>query len=529
LLTRPTNTFPVRSAALTGLLCAVVATGCGGGSASVAPSAPLPVSTPNGHVDWATFGFDATRSGKNPNEATLGAGNVGALQLRWTFSAAGAIAAQPIVAANVPIAGSLVDVLYVGDEAGDFYALSAASGAPIWRRTFAVSQNACLDLPSWGITATAVLDRSQNAVYVVDGRGAAHGLDLSTGANLARWPGSVSIVRDPSVEYAYSALARSPSGAIIAAIAGYCDSGTYYGGLVALDAATGAMSATWVPQVAPNYGNGIWGAGGVAADPRPGVSDVYVGTGNAFPEAATYSNSVVRLSANLQPVATDSQFEGGAYADNDFGANPVTYAAAGCPPQLAVEQKAGYLDLYELDAIAAGPVQRVRIGTYSAVTPNVDSASYDAATSLLYIGNATSNVPYGQGLLAFSFVGCRLQLAWQQPGIAPSPLSQPVIANGVVYYATGLGGTVAAYDAVTGRPLWNSATFGGAAFAAPTVVNGMLYATSFDRHVYAYGLGSGAAGHGRRLGGLRTGVPASSGAGRVRVTRPSAANLTRRP
>ena len=93
--------------------------------------------------------------------------------------------------------------------------------------------------------------------------------------------------------------ARDRSAALFA---GYCESGTYYGGLVALDAATGAMPATWVPQLAPNYGNGICGAGGVAADPRPGVSDAYVGTGNAFPEAATYSNSVVRLPSDRSPI-----------------------------------------------------------------------------------------------------------------------------------------------------------------------------------------------------------------------------------
>jgi len=90
--------------------------------------------------------------------------------LRWSYQTAGPIAAQPIVAANVAIAGRFVDVLYVGDEAGTFYALDAASGTPIWTRTFGVSHSACADLPAWGITATAVLDRSQTAVYVVDGR-----------------------------------------------------------------------------------------------------------------------------------------------------------------------------------------------------------------------------------------------------------------------------------------------------------------------------------------------------------------------
>jgi outer membrane protein assembly factor BamB len=119
---------------------------------------------------------------------------------------------------------------------------------------------------------------------------------------------------------------------------------------------------------------------------------------------------------------------------------------------------------------------------------NIDPASYDAATSMLYVANATTNAPYGEGLLAFTFFNCALMLAWQRAGTATSPLSQPVIANGVVYYATGSTKTIAAFNATTGAPLWTSAPFGAPSYTAPTVVNGALFAVSFDKHVYAYGL-----------------------------------------
>jgi outer membrane protein assembly factor BamB len=120
---------------------------------------------------------------------------------------------------------------------------------------------------------------------------------------------------------------------------------------------------------------------------------------------------------------------------------------------------------------------------------NINPASYDATTNMLYIANATANAPYGQGLLAFSFFNCTLMLAWQHAGGAsPSPFSQPVIANGVVYYSTGSAKTIAAHDGITGALLWTSPPFGAPSFTAPTVVNASVYAVSFDKHIYAYGL-----------------------------------------
>ena len=463
---------------------------CGGGGGS--PSAVLPrattAPTANGHVDWTMFGYDATRSGKNPHETVLGRSNVASLHLHWTFQTAGSIFAQPVVAANVMLPSGIADVVYVVDDAGYVYALNAATGATIWTKSFGTSQNSCGDLSQWGNTSTPVIDRAYNALYVVDGLGSAHALNLATGATSVGWPAGIAVVPDASFEYTYSALALTPAGSLYTESAGYCDNGTYFGSIAALNPANGARTATWVPQASPNWGNGMWSAGGVVADPRPGVTDLYVSTGNAFPESALYSDSVVRLTGALAPVAANWQYAASVPNDDDFGANPVTFAVPGCPAQLVAEQKNGQLDLYDLDAIAAGPVQQVAIGMPTIYGRNIDPASYDAATSMLYVANATTNAPYGEGLLAFTFFNCALMLAWQRAGTATSPLSQPVIANGVVYYATGSTKTIAAFNATTGAPLWTSAPFGAPSYTAPTVVNGALFAVSFDKHVYAYGL-----------------------------------------
>ncbi len=451
---------------------------------------PAPAATP-APVDWPMFGYDVQRTGHNPNETVLSAANAGGLHAHWTFASGGPIVAQPVVAANVAVAGKSTDVVYVGNEAGVFSALDATSGAVIWQQRLGVASNACGDLPSWGITSTAVIGRAPPAVYVVDGLGAVRAFDLASGRPIAGWPSSSPILANARLEYAYSALALETGGVVYATSAGYCDDGTYFGSVVALGATNGARRNAWTPERAPSWGSGMWGAGGVVADPRPNVRDLYVTTGNGFPaENATYSDGVIRLSDTLVPLAASSLWDP-ELQDDDFGANPVTFAAAGCPPQLAVEQKSGTLDLFDLDAIASGPVQQLAIGTTTNQGYNVDAASWDPVSGTMLIGNGSPNGVYAEGLLAFSLTLCKLQPLWQAPlaaSVPYSPLSQPVVANGVVYYATGMQKTVAAYDVRTGQPLWTSPAFHAPAFAAPTVVNGMLYAASTDGNVYAFGL-----------------------------------------
>ena len=72
----------------------------------------------------------------------------------------------------------------------------------------------------------------------------------------------------------------------------------------------------------------------------------------------------------------------------------------------------------------------------------------------------------------------------------PSP--DPMVADGVVYYATP-DGTAYAYNESTGDELWNSGTTIAQGIAAsPMVANGVLYVATFgaDAHgtLFAFGL-----------------------------------------
>jgi outer membrane protein assembly factor BamB len=66
------------------------------------------------------------------------------------------------------------------------------------------------------------------------------------------------------------------------------------------------------------------------------------------------------------------------------------------------------------------------------------------------------------------------------------PESSPAIANGVVYVGF-TGGAVRAFDATTGKELWESA-LDGSAFSSPSVANGQLEIGTFAGSLYAFRL-----------------------------------------
>lgn len=165
------------------------------------------------------------------------------------------------------------------------------------------------------------------------------------------------------------------------------------------------------------------------------------------------------------------------------------YQAPGCPGQLAVMQKHGVLYVYDQNSIAAGPVQTLEIDGNQSF---IGGLAYDPHTRVVYVahGYDASRGRSRHGLLALR-VGrtCKLSLAWQRSSGHLGVTSAATVANGVVYYGDGTGNRLFAYDAATGKPLWNSGTtLKGPVFAAPTIINGALYAASWDHKLRAFSI-----------------------------------------
>ncbi|MGZ3505949.1 MAG: outer membrane protein assembly factor BamB family protein, partial [Vulcanimicrobiaceae bacterium] len=457
-------------------------------TAASAVATPSPTPGPT-YVDWNTFGFDLARTGNNPRETTLSASNASALHLSWGQALGGIIDAQPVVATGISINGTPTTVLYIGTENGVFYALNANTGAILWQKQLGIDQNTCDDLPNntFGISGTATFDRATNRVYLADGQLKVHALDMSTGQEAAGWP--VAIASTPSHDHVYGALTYNPATHLIyAGTGGYCDFTPYQGRVAAIDTTTHALVQTFFTSGSFS-GAGVWGMGGVSIDTT--TNNVYAATGNTItsPESSAFGDQLLLLSSSLSLIAAN--YPGLVGGDVDFGATPLQLHFSGCPAQVVAKNKSGVLVVWNTASIASGPVQKLQMAADVSSGSFIGVPAYLASSGLVYVGDPSGFGSFTNGLIALKSQNCTLFLAWQQTVGTPNASDAneaPTVANGVVYFGSGLGKQVVAFNALTGQRLWDSGTtISGPVFAAPTV-DGRLFIGSWDGKLYAFGL-----------------------------------------
>jgi outer membrane protein assembly factor BamB len=438
--------------------------------------------------DVATYGYSALRTNNDALETTLGTSNVGSLQEAWSFDAGAVILTEPLYAAGVTINSVPTDVVYIGSEHGDLYALDAGDGTILWQRNVGTAtQSNCLMTPDgvYGVGGTPVFDRTANRIYVAGGSGRVYALDMSSGAIQPGWP--VKVISQPTLNYVWGALNLS-AGKLYVPVGGLCDITPYHGHLAEIDVTTAKEIGNWIVNGSYSGPNGgaIWGYGGVSLNPASG--NIFAATGNAIGsnEHVDYSEHVVELNASLAVQA--SNYPGLTGSDVDFGATPALFKPPGCKDKLAVVNKSGQLFLYNRGTIASGPVQTLQIskeGVFIGVT------AYSPTTNMLYVPNPNDSASgtYKHGLVALTFgTGCTLSLKWQATvGVNKTSVASPIVANGVVYYGDGSKDQVFAFNAATGAQLWNSGTtITGAVYGTPTVADGMLFVGAWDHHLHAF-------------------------------------------
>jgi outer membrane protein assembly factor BamB len=142
--------------------------------------------------DWTTFSHDPQRTGWAFEETTLTPANVAQMSLTWKarvdnqFYSLSALT-PPVVATNISTAKGLRSVVYVAGISGTVFALDGQTGEELWNHPFKPAvlpgkgryQGTFL-CPN-GITATPVIDKSTNLLYVLSADGALFGFDLGSG------------------------------------------------------------------------------------------------------------------------------------------------------------------------------------------------------------------------------------------------------------------------------------------------------------------------------------------------------------
>lgn len=494
--------------------------------------------TGNSNVDVVTYHYDNARTGQTLSETTLNLTNVNAASFgkKGEFTADGKVDAQPLYLSQVNVNGQKKNVLYAATEHDSVYAFDADSvngmtASFLWKVSLLGSGETTSDTrgcgqvtPEIGITATPVIDRSRNAIYVVamskDSSGnyfqRLHALDLSTGQELfsgpmtirATYPGTgdnstAGMVAFDAKQYKDRAGLLQIGGTVYVMWSSHCDIRPYTSWVMAFDA--GTLAQTAVLNLVPNGSEGgIWMSDTAAAADSAGNIFFLEGNGDfdtslnvqGFPANGDCGNCFVKLSSNsgltLSDYFTPRNTVAESAADADFGSGgaillPDLKDAGGNTKRLAIGAGKDAI-IYVAD--------RDNMGKFN---PNADQIYQEVQGQLAggvfampaFFNGTVYFAAVGDTLKAFSVVNARLsgtpssQSAQQYPYPGATPaVSANGTANGIVWAVeNGSTGVLHAYDASDlTKELYNSNQAAGGRdhfsdnkFITPVIANGRVY------------------------------------------------------
>jgi hypothetical protein len=493
--------------------------------------------TTNSTVDVITYHYDNGRTGQNLNETVLTPANVNSTQFgkKGEFSVDGHVDAQPLYLSQVTIGGQKKNVLYVATEHGSVYAFDADSiggttSTFLWKistlgsgETPSDPVGGCSQVsPEIGITATPVIDRSRNAIYVVamskNSSGnyfqRLHALNLSTGAELfggpqaiaAKYPGTGAnssggnVVFDPR-KYKERPGLLQINGTIYTTWSSHCDAGPYTAWVMAFSADT--LAQTSVLNLVPNGNDGgIWMAGTAPAADTAGNIYFLLGNGDfdttlnaqGFPTNGNCGNCFVKLSASgglaLADYFTPHNTVAESNADQDLGSGgaivlPDVQDSGGNIKHLSVGAGKDSI-IYVVDRDAMGKFNAGTDQIYQEISGQISGAFSMPA----FFNNTVYYGSVGDALKAFPVTNAKLAGTpssqsthhFGYPGTTPS-VSANGATNGIVWAIENGGAVLYAYDATDlTRELYNSNQaannrdhFSGNKFITPMIVNGKVY------------------------------------------------------
>jgi len=490
-------------------------------------------------ADWTTFGHDPQRTGWASEETTLTPANVSTLTLKWkaklpneSYSLSALTA--PIVASNVSTTKGVRTVVYVAGITGTVFALDSETGEQLWTRTFKYriqpgkgGYQGTFLCPN-GITATPVIDKSTEIIYLIAADGALYGLDLGSGT--VRY-GPVQFVASYAKAWSLSLV----NGVIYTTLSQGCGAGL--SGFYGIDIRDRHHPVIHQLLLSNTDTAGMWGRGG------PIIGDngkVYGSTadGKFDPSVGDYSQSVVSASLpdlNLLDYYLPLNWDALRKKDLDLGsASPVFFGWKN-RRLIATGTKESVVSLLDADSLGGADHQTTLytspqlgndkgiccsgLGIWGGLSTSRDLEGQTwlyvpmggppspTAPKFFYTNGDT---PHGS-IMAFKVTA---DPQTQNPKLEPAWISgdfdipdPPVIANGVLFaLATGenavqKGGekmrllnthpaVLRALDAATGKELFNSkdAIASWVHFSGLAIANGQVYVVDHDSNVYAFGL-----------------------------------------
>lgn len=443
-------------------------------------SPPPPVDL-NARDQWNGWSIAKTNDRFQPNPG-LAARDVPRLKLKWAFQYPGAKNGQATV---------IGDRLFTTSMSGAVYALNARTGCVYWRHAAAAATRSSVT-----VAALPAGSGARTALFFSDWTKAAVALDADTGKQLWKtviddqpglqmtgaptyWDGKLYV----PISSGNEAFAQSPN----------WECCKFRGALVALDGRTGKI--LWkrytteevpAPFKKNKLGKDMWGPSGGAIWVAPTIDArrrlVYVGTSNSYTEK-TYDNadSVMALDADTGAVRWARQLTpNDNYIDGCY--RPADQRPANCPSPLGPDFSIGAATiLHDLP----GGGQLLLVGQKSGMIYALDPAREGAIVweRKLSEGSALGGIEFGTAADATRVYAGVSDIAVTDPGRGKPGLW--------------------ALDAATGAVVWNQPTdpkpecrwknwwCHGAISQAISVIPGVVFAGSYDGHFRAYDAASG--------------------------------------
>ena len=428
--------------------------------------------------NWSTFLFDNTRSGFNGAETIINRQTAPNLKVHWTHTNSSTVSAEPVEANGL---------LYWGSWDGVEHASRLSDGTDVWTAPLGTSVGSCVTTPH-GIASTAtiaseVIGGVTTPVDYVGGGGNAtfYALNANTGAII--WQTQLS---SQAGAYIWS----SPvvfNGSVYVGLSSLNDCPLVQGGVLQLDAVTGAIQHTFNTVPAGCIGGSVWSSPTI--DPNLGIIYVSTGNGGTCATTETMVDAVIALSAtDLSLVGSWQIPKAQQIGDGDFGATPTLFSATigGTLHQMVgLINKNGIYYAFDRTNVSAGPLWQVRLASASPNALNVSSSAWDGTTLYVAAAHTTINGTTCRGSLraldpasgAFLWQDC-LSANAQDPVTAAPGLA-------VVGFSTSL----MIVDSSTGNLLFTfKDTRAGSKFFAPaSISNGVLYVGNADGRIFAIG------------------------------------------
>jgi len=460
--------------------------------------------------NWPMFGQNVGNTADGAGENILSPKNVAGLRPKWVAITGGDVSARAAVVDGV---------VYFPDWGGNLWALSAATGKPVWQH----------QMSDYGLPAKTVARSSPAVVggtlYIGSQTGASL-LAINATTGKLRWKTQL----DSHPQALVTGSAAVAGGVVYIGVSSGEESAasdpaykccSFRGSLLALDAKTGKI--LWQTFTAPpGYsGAAVWGSNPVVDAAR---QSVFIGTGDNYskPTDPTYRNCIAAGGAEPTCLSPDDHVDSmlaldmttgkvkwakrlrnsddwnvacffnkpgkgncprGAGPDYDFGSAPNEFSVTLPSPQstktvVGAGQKSGIYSAWDADTGDLLWSRVVGPGSY------LGGMEWGSATDGQRIYVALSNFTRKPSAAGAAGSWTALDPAtghilWQAPDPNGSvDLGPMAVANGVVYAgsmgaATGQA-NMFALDAETGKVLWKHVS-GGSVISGAVISDGVVY------------------------------------------------------